>query len=72
MSTALQIDRMSLAEKLETMETLWDDLAHHVQDVSMPEWHVEVLAAREADLAAGNACFDDWDSAKESIRRSVK
>lgn len=33
MSTALQINKMSLAEKLETMETLWDDLAHHVNNI---------------------------------------
>lgn len=35
MGAALQIDKMSLAEKLETMEMLWDDLAHHVQDVAV-------------------------------------
>jgi hypothetical protein len=61
---------MSLTEKLETMEMLWDDLAHHVQDVAVPEWHTEVLAAREADLAAGTARFDDWETAKETIRRA--
>ena len=70
MGAALQIDKMSLTEKLETMEMLWDDLAHHVQDVAVPEWHTEVLAAREADLAAGTAQFDDWETAKETIRRA--
>lgn len=69
MGAALQIDKMSLAEKLETMEMLWDDLTHHVQDVAVPEWHTEVLAAREADLADGTARFDDWETAKETIRK---
>jgi len=61
---------MSLTEKLETMEMLWDDLAHHVQNVAAPEWHTEVLAAREADLDAGIARSDDWETAKETIRRA--
>lgn len=48
MGVALKLDEMSLADKLETMETLWDDLCHHVQDVGVPEWHREVLAERAA------------------------
>ncbi|CAH2031167.1 addiction module protein [Trichlorobacter ammonificans] len=72
MGSALQIDKMSLAEKLEAMEMLWDDLTHHVQDVAMPEWHTEVLAVREADLSDGTARFDDWETAKENIRRALK
>ncbi len=69
MGAALQINKMSLTEKLETMEKLWDDLSHHVQDVAVPEWHTEVLAAREADLITGTASFDDWETAKETIRK---
>lgn len=41
MGAALQVDKMSLAEKFETMEMLWDNLSHHVQDVAVPEWHTE-------------------------------
>jgi hypothetical protein len=54
------------------METLWDDLCHHVQDIAVPEWHHEVLAARETDLQEGKEKFCDWDSAKKTIRESVK
>jgi hypothetical protein len=72
MGVALQIDKMSLAEKLQTMETIWDDLCHHVQDVGVPEWHHDVLAAREADLEEGTEQFTDWETAKETIRESLK
>ena len=72
MGVALKLDKMSLADKLQTMETLWDDLCQHVQDIGVPEWHHEVLAAREADLRDGKEQFGDWESAKEAIRESVK
>lgn len=72
MGVALKLNDMSLADKLQTMETLWDDLCHHVQDISVPEWHYEVLAARDADLRDGNEQFSDWESAKELIRETVK
>ncbi len=72
MGVALQLDKMSLADKLQTMETLWDDLCHHVHDIAVPEWHHEVLAVREADLLEGKDRFSDWEAAKETIRESVK
>lgn len=72
MGTMLQIDSMSLAEKLATMERLWNDLASHAQDVAVPAWHNAVLEQREISLAEGTARFDDWEVAKENIRRSMK
>ena len=72
MGVALKLNEMSLADKLQTMETLWDDLCHRVQDIAVPEWHQEVLAAREADLRDGKDQFSDWESAKETIRESLK
>lgn len=72
MGVALKLDEMTLADKLQTMETLWDDLCHRVQDVAIPEWHNEVLAAREADLRDSKERFSDWESAKDAIRESVK
>lgn len=72
MAIALKIDEMSLADKLEAMETLWDDLCHHVQDIAVPEWHTDELAAREAGLQEGKERFTDWESAKNAIRKAVK
>ena len=72
MGVALKLDEMSLADKLQTMETLWDDLCHHVQDIAVPDWQYEILAAREADLWEGKEQFSDWESTKETIRESVR
>lgn len=72
MGIALKLDEMSLADKLEAMETLWDDLCHRAREVAIPEWHHDVLGARAADVHKENARFTEWDVAKENIRESLK
>lgn len=72
MSIALPLETMSLAEKLETMETLWDDLCRHADKIAVPDWHREVLTVREADLREGKESFIDWELAKDQLRDSLK
>jgi hypothetical protein len=43
-----------------------------VQDIAVPEWHYEVLAARHENVKEGKAQFTDWDVAKEQIRELLK
>jgi hypothetical protein len=72
MAVALNLDNMSLADKLETMETLWEDLRRHAEGMVVPEWHQEVLAAREADLRDGKDGFIDWEIAKIELRNATR
>ena len=72
MSIALPLETMSIAEKLETMETLWDDLCRHADKIAVPEWHREVLTVREADLREGKESFTDWETAKDQLRDALK
>jgi hypothetical protein len=63
---------MSIADKLETMETLWEDLSRHAGDIVVPDWHYAVLADREAAVREGTESFIDWEAAKDQLRNSVK
>lgn len=67
MSTELQIDQMTLAEKLRAMEQLWDDLRTRAEGVPMPRWHKDLLDERQELIATGEAQFDDWENAKARI-----
>jgi len=67
MSTQLQIDQMTIAEKLRVMEELWDDLRARAEGVPMPQWHNDLLDERERLIETGEAQFDDWDAAKKRI-----
>ena len=68
-ATTLPLSEMSQAAKLRAMEELWDDLCHSAEGVKSPAWHGEVLAARAARVAKGEAEFHDWSDVKERLLR---
>lgn len=67
MPLALQLDRMTLEEKLRAMEALWDDLCRREEDVPVPQWHKDLLDERERLVREGKAQFIDWETAKKRI-----
>jgi hypothetical protein len=67
MSTQLQIDQMTIAEKLRVMEELWEDLRMRAGAVPMPQWHKDLLDEREQLIESGDAKFANWDTAKKRI-----
>jgi len=69
MTATLRLDEMSLSEKLQLMEALWQDLSRHGEAVESPDWHREVLEERERLIASGEAKFIDWEQAKAEIRK---
>jgi hypothetical protein len=72
MKSDLQIDKMTVSEKLQAMELIWDDLCRTPEQIPSPGWHEEILHAREERILQGDARFSDWPEAKEKIRSSVK
>jgi len=68
MASTLPLEKMSVEEKLQTMESLWDDLCSKAGTVSSPDWHEDVLAERDAMQKRGDDQFEDWDAAKRNIR----
>lgn len=45
---ALGIDRLSVRERLELIEQIWDSLPEQVNPDEVPEWHRAELARRRA------------------------
>lgn len=71
MVMTLPLDEMSVAEKLQLMETLWADLSRKTDELESPEWHRELLEERERRIAAGEAQFFDWEEAKADLRKRL-
>jgi len=63
------IQRMPLAEKLQLMEALWDDLRSHVKESPIPEWHKELLDERRKAVESGKEEVLEWDDVKDTIGR---
>lgn len=68
MNITAQLDQLSTAEKVRTMEYLWNDLCRHAEEVPSPAWHGNVLAEREQAVADGSDSFHDWETEKSRIR----
>ena len=52
-----EIERMTVDERLRTMELLWTSLTRTPEDVASPDWHGEVLADRLAKIERGEGEF---------------
>ena len=71
MPATLPLNEMTVTEKLQAMEALWEDLSRNAAALESPEWHRDVLEARENRIASGDARFADWEQAKADIRKRV-
>ena len=71
MPVTLPLHEMTLTEKLQLMEALWEDLSRNADALESPDWHREVLEERERRIASGEARFSDWEAAKADVRRQV-
>lgn len=72
MSIDLPLDKMTLAEKLETMELLWADISRHPAALPSPAWHRDILEERRRLVAEGKLKFLDWDAAMAELREEIR
>jgi hypothetical protein len=72
MSIDLPLDRMTLADKLETMERLWADISKTPAAVPSPAWHKDILDERRRLVAEGKLSFLDWDTAISQLRDELR
>ena len=66
-----EISRMSLREKLYVMEAVWEELSANDEQIEVPQWHKDLLDARENLVQEGKANFIDWEDAKKEIDRQT-
>ena len=71
MNIGEQVSQMTTAEKLQTMELLWNDLCQ-TSDFSSPDWHKDILDEREKRLKNGEEEILDWTESKEQLRNSLQ
>ena len=65
METVLKLPR---SEKLQMMETLWEDLSHPDMELNSPDWHRQVLE----ETQQRNEAPLDWSEAKQQLRAQVQ
>ena len=71
MATLLVIDKMTIEEKLQAMEALWNDLCQHEEALPVHEWQKDILDEREQMIGNNESKFTDWEEAKKHITRET-
>ncbi len=71
MEISLPLKEMSLSDKIQVMESLWQDLSAEGSGFEPPAWHGLILQERQAQYDAGEIKSSDRESAKVRIRGSV-
>lgn len=59
----LGIDRLSVPERLELIERIWDSLPEHVNPDEVPAWHLAELARRRAEAETSPRAGKPWREA---------
>ena len=72
MRIQLPLDQMTLADKLDLMESLWTDLSRHPTELPSPDWHRDVLVERKRLADEGKLEFLDWETAIRDLREEVR
>jgi hypothetical protein len=70
MLEAEQIREMSMAERLQALEQLWDAVCREDADAPSPAWHAAVLEERRSRAASGESRFLTLDQVKARLRTS--
>jgi putative addiction module component (TIGR02574 family) len=65
-----QIEKMSVTERLQAMDQLWDSLTHDSDEIPSPDWHQDVLADRKTRAQSGEAKFLTLDQLRSRLRSS--
>lgn len=67
MAVDLAIETLSVEEKVDLMDRLWESLAKSPENIPSPAWHGEVLAARQAKMDRGESKPIPWEEAKRQV-----
>jgi len=59
-----EIHKLSKEEKIELVQTLWDDIASD-QAAAIPEEHKKLLEETLQKLSDGNSQFSQWEEVRE-------
>ncbi|MCK5132344.1 MAG: addiction module protein [Candidatus Sabulitectum sp.] len=72
MEISFQLEKMTVLEKLQTIEEIWKNLAESSNSIPSPSWHNDVLLARAGRVEEGSSQFSDWSEAKDRIRDKTR
>lgn len=69
----LGLDRLSIEERLEVADAIWDSVVHEVEMSPLPEWQRSELERRLADSVANPDAVRPWgDVEAQALARAKR
>jgi transcription-repair coupling factor (superfamily II helicase) len=68
--TAEEIKTLPLAQKVQIMEAIWEDLRDRFEQSEVPQRVKDLLDQRRVRVQQGEAKVLEWDAVKSSIGRA--
>jgi len=65
-------DALTVEEQIDYVQSLWDHIAAHPEQIPVPDWHKEVLAERLAAYQANPSEGKTWEEVEQEIREKLK
>lgn len=62
-----EIEKMTVRERLQTIELLWDSITHSGEDIEPPAWHSEILSDRRKIIESGKAEWLTIDELRKEL-----
>jgi putative addiction module component (TIGR02574 family) len=62
-------DDLSVEEKIDYLQSLWDRIAASSETIPVPDWHREIIDERLKDLEANPDAGDNWEAVQERLRK---
>ena len=63
----IEIESLSIAQKLELVDRIWSSLDGDRDSIPSPEWHKEVLEERKRRLDSGEATLSPVSEVKKRL-----
>lgn len=68
MITKKDIEKMSVSDRLEAIEKIWESISSS-EHIESPAWHRKILNSREDKVTSGKANFLDMDEVRERLEK---
>ena len=65
-------DELTVEEKLDYVESLWDRIAAKPEAIAVPDWHLEVIEQRTHEGQGGSPTGRSWDDFREELRAKLR
>jgi putative addiction module component (TIGR02574 family) len=64
-------DDLSVEEKIDYLQSLWERIAASPDTIPVPNWHREVLDERLKDLEANPDAGESWEVVQDRLQKKL-